>query len=278
MTMNRTLSVAFAAFAALGLAAVVARPAEANTLTFTFAPSGAGTPLTGPGSTFTADAMAIGNYIYASHQSDLTFTIHQFFPVTGFTLNGAPVTAPGFGSAYGLYFEVNGSGTEPAGSVHYSTLDIALRADPGNHNGALAATVAGVGFANLGATGAADDVTLATGSLSSASLAFDPATGVRKAHYDQTFIPVAGQGGFFATPAFDGSVLLDVLLTTNPDTFMVVPGSNGASVNFVNGAFGTAQFVPEPGSIVLLVTGVLGLGLHRSGFVRDLWRGAAPPT
>jgi hypothetical protein len=50
-------------------------------------------------------------------------------------------------------------------------------------------------------------------------------------------------------------VLLDILLTTNPGTFTVVP--------CFNGDFGSAHFVPEPGSIAVLAAGLLGPGLRR---------------
>jgi hypothetical protein len=99
-----------------------------------------------------------------------------------------------------------------------------------------------------------DDVTLATGSMASATLAFNPATGVRNAHFIETFAIAPGESGFFGTPPLDGSASLDIRLTTNPDTFTLVPGGD-----FINGAFGTAQLVPEPASIAVLGAGLLGV-------------------
>jgi hypothetical protein len=251
-------------WAAIGLGATVTlcAPASAGVLTFTFAPSAASPSLAGAGSAFTANGISVSNYLNAIVQPDFSFTAHQILPVTGFTLNGAAVTAPGLGASYGLYFELLGTGNQPPGSFTYSTLNVALKADPGNLDGLPVATAGGIAFANTGATGAADDVTLATGSLSSAGLAFNPATGVRNAHYVETFAIAPGESGFFGASPLDAS-LLDIRLTTNPSTFISEPGANGTTVNYVNGAFGTAQFVPEPGSMLLLCSAVAGLLMTR---------------
>jgi hypothetical protein len=249
----------------MGLAttAALCSPVSAGVLTFTFAPNAASPSLAGAGSAFTANGMSLGNYLTAVVQPDFSFVVHQIEPVTGFTLNGAPVAAPGLGSSYGLYIDITGTGNQPPGSITYSTLNVALKADPGNLNGLPVATATGTGFTNTGATGAADDITLATGSMSSATLAFNPATGVRKAHFVETFAPAPGEVGFFAAPPFNASDFLYIDLTTNPNTFTSVSGPNGTTVNFVNGAFGTAQLVPEPASMVLLSSAVAGLFMTR---------------
>jgi hypothetical protein len=243
---------------------VVCLPASAGVLTFTFVPNGTNTPLAGPGTAFIANGISVGSDLFALVQPDFSFTVHQYLPVTGFTLNGAPVMAPGLGSSYGLYFEITGGGVQPPpGAPFYSTLNVALKADPGNQDGTPVATASGIAFTNSGATGAADDVVLALGSLSQAALAFNPATGVRNAHYVETFAPVPGEDGFFAAPPFDASVMLNILLTTNPNTYTSASGPNGTSVNYVNGALGSAQFVPEPASLVLLCSALGGLIMAR---------------
>jgi hypothetical protein len=252
--MNRILTVALAATAMFATSDL----AMSAVLPFTFDPNAASPSLAGAGSAFTANGISLSSYLTAVVQPDFAFTTRQLLPVTGFTLDGAPVAAPGLGSSYGLYFDITTAGNQPPGSFTYSSISVALKADPGNLDGLPIATASGIDFANTGATGAADDVTLATGSLASATLAFNPATGVRNAHFIETFAIAPGESGFFGTPPLDGSALLDIRLTTNPDTFTLAPEGD-----FINGAFGTAQFVPEPGSMVLLCSAVAGLLIVR---------------
>src|SRR4051794_31158329 len=210
-------------------------PAAANVVPFPFVPSAASPSLAGPGSTVTASGITVGNYLRAVVQPDFSFVADQLLPVTGFTINGgSAVPAPGLGSSYGLYFEILGTGSQPPGSFTYHTLDVALKADPGHLDGPLVASATGIGFTNTLGTGAADDIVLATGVLSSAALKFNPATGVRNAHYVETFTPAAGEAGFFGGPSFGDSLLLDIQLTTNPNVFTSMPGPNGTSINFVN--------------------------------------------
>ncbi len=250
--------------AGLGAAMALCLPAAAGVVPFTFAPNAASPSLAGAGSAITANGITVSNDLYALVQPDFSFTVHQYLPVTGLTLNGAPVVAPGLGSSYGLYFEITGGGVQPPHvAPSYSTLNVALKADPANLDGTPVATPSGIAFTNTGATGAADDVVLALGTLSKASLTFHPATGVRNAHYVETFAPTPSEAGFFAAPPLDISSLLNILLTTNPDTYKSVAGPGGTSVNYVNGAFGSVQFIPEPASLVLLCSAVGGLIIAR---------------
>ena len=91
-----------------------------------------------------------------------------------------PFTPAGFGSSYGLYFEFidQGIGGPPPHILNFTSISMALKADPGNHNGAVSSTVSGIGFANTGPTGEADDIVLATGSLVAGSLFLDTTTGI----------------------------------------------------------------------------------------------------
>jgi hypothetical protein len=65
---------------------------------------------------FTAvDAMTTSNFMREVIQADLSSALHFIMPVTvtGFELNGRPVTPAGFDQEYGLYIAIDA--THPAG-------------------------------------------------------------------------------------------------------------------------------------------------------------------
>ena len=256
----------------LGLTVATAgvTPRAATAATFTWDPSKAIPALTGSPASFSADAMSLTNYIRTTNVNNLT-TLQQSFSgaqlqvINGFTLGGAAVNPPGFDSAYGLYFRISPAGAFPInasgttiGPAVYSQLNVQLVADLGYDDGNVVDNAAGLGFSN--ANGVNNDVVLATGSLVSASLGVSP-TGARSAHYVTTFQPVAAEAGFFAGPNVPLS--LDIVLATPATALQAIPidaltvlsiaGANGTSI-------GTAQLVPEPGSIVMLGMGLLSLG------------------
>ena len=236
-------------------------PAIAGVVPFTWDPAGAAPPLAGPGSAFTADTIFLTSFLRDVGQPDGTGAAHYFSVVTGFGLRGSSVSPAGFGSQYGLYFDITDTHTSgpPPEILRFSSIDISLRADPGNRNGPALATVGGVDFANTGPTGQADDVTLATGSMVTSFSNLDVTTGVLTAGEVETFRPSAGQTGFFSSPLLDGSTFLDIL-ASNPAMFVSTPQPDGTTITTFNGFTGTAQFVvPEPGSIGLLGAGLLGL-------------------
>jgi hypothetical protein len=229
----------------------------ANPVPFTWNPAGA-SPALG-GSAFTADTIDREEFLRGVTQPDGSFVASRILPFTGFSLNGNPITPAGFGSSYGLYFDIVDTGVDhlPV-SITFASSDFILKADPGNQNGPVSATPAGIGFANSGPTGTADDITLATGSLTA------PFMGLAGA-ITQTFTPAAGQSGFFVDPTLDGSVLLESINTIF-GKLIVTPQSDGTSITTIDGGgFSTSQFVaaPEPASIGLLVVGLAGLGMAR---------------
>ncbi len=242
---------------AVGLASLVAFGAPAAAVPFTFAPDGA-TPALG-GSSFTADAIQYTNNLRSVVQSDSSFVSHRVDPITGFTLAGNPVVPAGFGSSYGLYFDIIDTGFSTPTSLTFLSSTIALKADPGNQNGAVTSTSAGISFANTGTNGTADDITLATGIMISGVAGLIPATGQRITHFFETFVPSPGQAGFFAS----STGLMEFVNILNPGLLINTPGPDGTIIQSFNGGVGTAQFVPEPGSIVLLCSAVGGLFVAR---------------
>jgi hypothetical protein len=228
--------------------------AFASAIPFTWDPSQATPPLSGAGSAFTADTINATNYLHSVVQPNGSFAQELILKINSFQLNGQSVTAPGFNSSYGLYFAINATGQLGA-TTTYSTLNISLIADPGNNDGSLSSSTAGVFFSNTGPSGVADDFILGAGTLIAASMSINPITMVRSAHYVESFAPAPNETGFFSSI----SPVLEVFLTTPPAVFQALPQPDGGSILFVNGGIAQANFVPEPTSIVLLASGLLGL-------------------
>src|ERR1700736_3302826 len=121
--MNRNL----VGTATLGIILVASCCSRASASPFTWDPAGASTPLSG--AAFTADTIGINYYFRSVIQPDNTFAVHFLEPITGFTLNGLPVAAPGLGSTYGLYFEMFVTGRNPPPLVpQYTSVQLALMA------------------------------------------------------------------------------------------------------------------------------------------------------
>jgi hypothetical protein len=267
-SMNRAIT----AVAAIGavLAADGRTPAHANAVPFTWDPAGAAPPLSVPGSAFTADHIDTKNYLYAVQPPGGIGPFPEFFTlrVQQFDQGGAAVATPGLNGtpgaagSYGLYFNITANFERIAGVNTFHSLDITLMADPGNNNGASSSTPLGLSFANTGATGAADDFVLATGSLISAQLQLD-ADGTRHAHFVETFQPAPGEAGFFSTP-LSQFAMIEEFLTTPASTFSTAPGTGGSTIQMVNGGDGAIDLlVPEPASLMLLAGGLGAFALVR---------------
>lgn len=214
------------------------------------------------GGAFTADLIAMTTFFNGLAPPGGGNTPELFlFQINGFELGGVDVTPAGLGSAYGLYLTATVNVT--AANV-YTQIDIALKADPGNRDGVVSATLAGTGFANTGATGAADDITLATGSIVSGSFGLQP-NGLLGAHFVETFAPAPGEGAAFLSPTNTPQFIEEFLFNTATSR---VQGSlpDGSVFTLVNNGISTADIrVPEPSSFLVLVGALLGLGLTCRG-------------
>ncbi len=192
------------------LLAGTAAPIAARASVFTWDPAGVLPSLGQPA--FTADAIQGYHYLFdlspIANPSPTIYTVHFIEPITGFTLAGATVATPGLNGtpgaagSYGLYVQMNlqTQGIGPPNTYRYLGGSMSLMADPGNNNGALSSTIAGLSFANTGPTGTVDDITLATGSLVSGHFSINPAPGIRSiGQFVETLQPGAGEAGFFIT-------------------------------------------------------------------------------
>jgi len=201
------------------------------------------------------------HYLHSVVQPTGSFQEELLFDVDSFQLANQTVATPGLNStpglsdSYDLYFVINATGQVAPGAT-FDTLSISLIGDPGNNNGAVTATATGISFANTGPTGVADDILLGTGTLVSASMTFDPNTGVRTAQFVESFEPAPGQAQFFVSPTVF-PIRLEQLLTTPPSAFSAVPGLQGTTIVTVNGGTSVTNFAPEPASLILIAIALL---------------------
>ena len=106
-------------------------PHDPSIARFTWDPEAAG--LTGRA--FTADTISFTGYLTDVSQPDGTHVANRIEVFTGFSLHGKPVTPEGFGSDYGLYFHAvdKGIGGPPPNILDFKSVEVELKADPGNH-------------------------------------------------------------------------------------------------------------------------------------------------
>jgi hypothetical protein len=211
-----------------------------NPSTFHWNPAAAGLS----GQSFTADTIDFVGNLTDVPQPDGTHLVDRIEQITGFSLNGHAVTPAGFGTDYGLYFEFvdHNTGDFPP---TFLSIDVTLKADPGNLNGPVVSDTSQTGFTNTGPTGQADDIVLAHGSLVDGMLFLDDRTTPPTLNGTEveTFNPDIAE-------FFRGGSDLITNVASNPVTLLTmteVPGV-GTVTNFNNFA-GHMQFVPDcPGN------------------------------
>lgn len=194
------------------------------------------------------DTMTTSNFLREVIQADGSSVLHFLMPVTGFELNGQPVTPQGFDKEYGLYITIDA--THPAGNAgvggSFSSLNLTLWADPKNNDGtASVSKTADPAFSN----GMTNDIVLATGTMVSASVSQD-ADGTKHADDVVSLTPTLD-----GTLLLDGSIkpgsLLEVNTTTPPsDFFQSTPAADGTSVATVTD--GTAVVTLDPQGTILV--------------------------
>lgn len=199
------------------------------------------------------DTMDVNNYLRAVNTAISPTTsidnLHFLMPVTGFENNGKSVTPEGFDKGYGLFLTIDGTslGATPGGpATSFAKLDFTLWADPLNNDGTPSVSqTSDPAFSN----GMTNDIVLATGTMVSASMHFDPTTMLRTADFVDSMTPTLA-----GTVLLDGSIkpgdLLEAKLTTPPDTFTSYPQSDGSVIDVVDG--GTAQITLDPQGTILL--------------------------
>jgi hypothetical protein len=255
------------------LFAGMASPAAAAGIQFTWNPNATSVPLSGPGTTFTADDINVFDYAVINLPSDPTvaFSVVEngFLKFSSFGLLGSSIANPaGFNGAagsdpYQLYISFTSTShlTQVAPGIFtgaFDSLSYTLWGDVlGNDSFTVAANSPSA--SNLG-----DDLALASGVLDPTGLnQANILNGIPQANVQTTFTENPAQAGFFVNPPSIITLFLEASFTNTTQVVSTAACGLNTCIS-INGGGGNADFltksIPEPGTLSLVGLGLLGFG------------------